>query len=130
MTYNQQGYESHCKKYKEYKEWEENRNPIRYESNLHKNYDSKNIMHCTRLIHMGLELAKGEGFNVLRTWDRDFLLDIRNHKFEYDEIMEYVEQKHAEFEEAIKTSTLPKQIDMDFVNDLLIHIRNEQLKIF
>ena len=87
-------------------------------------------MHCTRLIHMGLELAKGEGFNVFRTWDRDFLLDIRNHKFEYDEIMEYVEQKHAEFEEAIKTSTLPKQIDMDFVNDLLIHIRNEQLKIF
>ena len=130
MTYNQQGYESHCKKYKEYKEWEENRNPIRYESNLHKNYDSKNIMHCTRLIHMGLELAKGEGFNVLRTWDRDFLLDIRNHKFEYDEIIEYVEQKHAEFEEAIKTSALPKQIDMDFVNDLLIHIRNEQLKIF
>lgn len=130
MTYNQNGYESHCKKYKEYKEWEEKRNPIRYESNLNKNYDSKNIMHCTRLIHMGLELAKGEGFNVYRTWDRDFLLDIRNHKFEYDEIMEYVEQKHAEFDDAIKASTLPKHIDMDFVNDLLIHIREEQLKLF
>ena len=45
------------------------------------------MMHCTRLIHMGLELAKGEGFNIERTWDREFLLNIRNHKMEYDELI-------------------------------------------
>ena len=110
-----------------YKEWEKNRNPIRYESNLNKNYDAKNIMHCVRLMHMGIELAKGEGFNVKRTWDRDFLLDIRNHKMEYDEIMAYVEEKHKEFNEAIKTSAIKDSIDINFVNDLLIEIRKKQL---
>ena len=128
MTYNQTGYTKHCIDYKNYQEWVKNRNQIRYDSNLNKNYDSKNICHCVRLMHMGLELAKGEGFNVQRTWDRDFLLDIRNHKFEYDEIMEYVTQKHNEFNEAIKTSTIKDSIDVNFVNDLLIDIRKQQLK--
>ena len=64
MTYNQQGYESHCRKYKEYQEWVEKRNPARYESNLKSNYDVKNVMHCVRLLHMGKELAEGKGFKV------------------------------------------------------------------
>lgn len=128
ITYNQSGYTKHCIDYKNYKDWEKNRNPIRYESNLHKNYDSKNMMHCTRLIHMGLELAKGEGFNVERTWDRDFLLNIRNHKMEYDELIAYIEEKNNEFNEAIKTSTIKEHVDVQFVNDLLKTIRKEQLK--
>lgn len=128
VTYNQTGYTKHCLDYKNYKDWEKNRNPIRYESNLNKNYDSKNMMHCTRLIHMGLELAKGEGFNIERTWDREFLLNIRNHKIEYDELIDYIEQKHQEFNEAIKTSQIKEKIDVDFVNNLLIEIRKEQLK--
>ena len=86
------------------------------------------MMHCTRLIHMGLELAKGEGFNIERTWDREFLLNIRNHKIEYDELIDYIEQKHQEFNEAIKTSQIKEKIDVDFVNNLLIEIRKEQLK--
>ena len=128
VTYNQTGYTKHCLDYKNYKDWEKNRNPIRYESNLNKNYDSKNMMHCTRLIHMGLELAKGEGFNIERTWDREFLLNIRNHKIEYDELIDYIEQKHQEFNEAIKTSQIKEKIDVDFVNNLLIEVRKEQLK--
>ena len=78
-------------------------------------------------MHMGIELANGDGFNVKRTWDREFLLDVRNHKFEYDEIMEYVKQKHLEYNEAIKTSTIKDSIDVNFVNDLLIEIRTKQL---
>jgi predicted nucleotidyltransferase len=130
MVYNKQGYECHCKKYKQYKEWETNRNPVRYESNLNKGYDSKNMMHCTRLLHMGLELAKGEGFNVQRTWDRDFLLKIRNHEFEYDELMAYVEEKTSEFDALAKESTLPTSIDKNVLNDLLVSIREEQFKLF
>jgi hypothetical protein len=76
MSFNKDGYTVHCKKYREYKEWEAKRNPVRYESNLHKNYDSKNIYHTIRLIHMSKELAENKGFNIVRTWDRDFLIDI------------------------------------------------------
>ena len=123
MTYNQNGYESHCKKYKEYQEWVAKRNPVRYESNLKSNYDRKNMMHCVRLIHMGKELAEGKGFNVVRTWDREMLLDIRNNKYEYDEIIEYVEKLYKETDEMSKTCNLPDTVDKEKVHKLLIEAR-------
>lgn len=125
MSYNDDGFQSHCKQYKDYKDWEKKRNQARYESNLEKNYDSKNIMHCVRLIQMGIELAKTGELNVDRekAGDRQFLLDIRNHKYEYDYLIDYCEKKKTEMEEAIKTSNLPEEIDKEFVNELLIKIR-------
>lgn len=126
MSYNDEGFQSHCKQYKDYKDWEKNRNQARYESNLEKNYDSKNIMHCVRLIQMGIELAKTGELNVDRekVGDRQFLLDIRNHKYEYDYLIDYCEKKKAEMDEAIKTSNLPEEIDKNFVNELLISVRS------
>ena len=123
MTYNQNGYESHCRKYKEYQEWVEKRNPIRYESNLKSNYDCKNVMHCVRLLHMGKELAEGQGFNVVRTWDRQMLLDIRNHKYEYEEIIDYVENLFEDMKQKIETCPLPDTVDKAKVNELLIKAR-------
>ena len=123
MTYNKDAYTCHCRDYKEYKEWEEKRNPVRYEGNLGHNYDAKNVMHCMRLVRMAKELAQGKGFNVVRTWDRDYLLDIRNHKFEYEEVMAQLENEKAEMEEAIKSCTLPDYVDVEKVNNLLIEAR-------
>lgn len=123
MTYNKDGYVSHCRDYKNYKDWEKRRNPVRYESNLGHNYDAKNVMHCMRLIRMAKELAQGKGFNVVRTWDREYLLDIRNHKFEYEEVMEQLGREKAEMEEAIKTCTLPDTVNIDEVNHLLVKAR-------
>lgn len=125
MSYNKNGYATHCREYKEYKDWEKKRNQARYESNLEKNYDSKNIMHCVRLIQMGIELAKTGELNVDRekAGDRQFLLDIRNHKYEYDYLIDYCEKKKVEMDEAIKTSNLPEEIDKEVVNELLIRVR-------
>lgn len=123
MAYNKNGYMRHCRDYKDYKEWEKNRNPARYESNLGHNYDAKNVMHCMRLVRMAKELAQGKGFNVVRTWDRDYLLDIRNHKFEYEDVMVQLEKEKLEMEEAIKSCTLPERVDFDKVNNLLYDVR-------
>ena len=125
MTYNKDGYITHCREYKEYKEWEQKRNPVRYESNLDKNYDSKNMMHCIRLVRMAKELAQGKGFNVVRDADRQYLLDVRNHKFEYDEVMEQVNKEVDEMKLAMETTSLPEKIDYDKVNQLLIKVRKE-----
>lgn len=123
MTYNQNGYESHCRKYKEYQEWVIKRNPVRYESNLKSNYDTKNVAHCVRLLHMGRELAAGKGFNVVRTWDRELLLDIRNHTYEYEDIMNYIEKIFDEVQRLMRTCTLPETVDKEKVNELLIKAR-------
>ena len=130
MSFNKDGYSTHCIKYREYKEWEKNRNPIRYESNLKKSYDAKNVGECIRLIHTGIELANGDGFNVYRTWDRDFILDVRNHKYEYEEIIKYVEDKQKEMENAISKSSIKEKVDSEEVNRLLIKIREKYYQKF
>ena len=127
MSYNQTGYTKHCIDYKNYKDWEKNRNPIRYESNLNKNYDAKNVSHAFRLMEMCIEIAKGEGINVRRTKDRDFLLDVKNHKYEYEDIIKKLDEKKIEMDEAIKNSTIPDEIDIEKVNQLLLDIRVTQI---
>lgn len=129
ISYNQSGYSTHCRQYAEYQDWVKNRNPKRYESNLEKNYDSKNMMHCFRLMHMAGEIAEGKGMILQRTWDRQFLLDVRNHKFEYDEIVELLEADKEKMNLLMEKSTIREAIDRDFVNDLMIEIRKKQFGI-
>lgn len=130
MTFNKDAYQTHCKEYKDYKDWEKNRNPIRYESNLNHSYDSKNLSHSFRLVNMCIEIAKGEGMKVnRRNIDRDFLLEVRHHKYEYEELIERLDEKIKEMEEAIKASTIPETINIETVNNLLLDIRRKQLKL-
>lgn len=128
ISYNKDGYSSHCRVWKEYQDWIKHRNPVRYESNLKKSYDAKNMCECFRLINCGIEIARGEGYKVDRSnIDADFLLDVKNHKYEYNELMEMLEKKNDEMEKAVAESTIPEKIDVEFVNDLLLKIRKEQL---
>lgn len=134
MTYNENGYRQHCKKYKEYEDWKQNRNKTRYENNLigkekenvSKFYDSKNMGHCFRLIAMCTEVAKGEGLKLDRTGiDRDFLLDVRNRKYTYDELLEKLLSMKDEMDKEIEKSTIPDNIDKEFVNNMLLNIRKD-----
>lgn len=118
-SYNKDGYIKHCIDYRNYQDWVKHRNPIRYESNLNKNYDAKNMCECFRLMHCGIEIANGEGYIVDRSGiDADFLLDVKNHKYEYDELMERLKEDKEKMEIAMAKSTLKDDIDQDFVNEL------------
>ena len=76
---------------------------------------------------MGYEIATGQGIILDRekAGDKEFLMNIRNHKYEYDELMEIVNKDKENLDEAIEKSALPKKIDESFVNDLLIDIRKK-----
>lgn len=126
VSYNKDGFSKHCTDYKNYQNWIKHRNPVRYESNLNKNYDAKNVSEAIRLMLTCIDIAKGKGCIVKRTEDRELLLDIKKHKYEYEEVIAMMEEKKAEMEEAIASSTLPEDIDCDKVNDLLISIRKQQ----
>ena len=130
MSYNKDGFKKHCKDYKEFMEWKANRNPVRYAENKDKNYDAKNVSHSFRLMNMCIEIAQGKGFIVNRRGiDREFLLDIKQHKYEYDDIIKLLDAKKIEMDEAIASSTLPDDIDVDFVNNFVVNIRKKQLGI-
>lgn len=128
IAYNLDAYSQHCRTYAEYQRWVKERNPERYRSNLDKNYDSKNMMHMFRLVHMASEIAEGRGVILERTEDRQFLIDVRNHKYEYDELMVLLEEDAARMNALMASSTIPDHIDPNFVNDLMIEIRNQQFQ--
>ena len=62
-----------------------------------------------------------------RNIDRDFLLDVKNHKYEYDDVINMLDEKKRIMDDAISKSVLPEDIDINVVNDILINIRKEQL---
>lgn len=125
VFYNKDSYTKYCRDYKEYWEWVANRNPARYEKNMEigKNYDSKNIMHCIRLLRMAEEMLRTGELNVRRA-DRDNLLAIRNGEFEYDYLLDYAEDKIKLLDELVPISPLPKEVDMELLNNLLVNIRD------
>lgn len=129
ISYNKDGYSCHCVDYKNQKEWEKNRNPQRYMENKGKMFDRKNVAHCIRLLHMGIEIAKTGQFNVDRTnIDRDFILDVRLGNKSYEEIINYVENKKDEMERAMSESTLPDSVDVEMVNNLLLNARKFKIE--
>jgi len=124
ITYNKDGYTMHCKDYREYEEWLKNRNETRYvETQEHgQRIDGKNMMHCIRLIRMAQEIGRGEGINVRRA-DAEELLCIRRGDVDLGQLIEMADKAIEEMDSIFDNSGLPKNVDSELINTLLIHIR-------
>lgn len=124
FQYNMDAFSSHCRKYKEYWEWVDKRNPERFVDDAEHGFNSKNLSHCMRLMIQGMEIAQGKGLILDRTGiDADMLMDIKNHKMTYDEIMAICEEKQAEMEKAFSESTLRDLPPIDKLEEILVNIR-------
>ncbi|MEM6684352.1 MAG: nucleotidyltransferase domain-containing protein [Bacteroidota bacterium] len=124
LFFNKDGYSSYCKKYKEYWSWVEKRNEERYKTTIShgKNYDSKNMMHTFRLLRMAKEIATENTIQLKRT-DRDFLLDVKYGKFEYDELVTWATALKTDLENLYQKSKLPERPNLETINNLLVNIR-------
>ena len=127
MTYNKDGFTQHCNKYRQYQEWVQKRNKVRYEENKEKTWDGKNIMHCLRLLTMAQEIFEGKGVCLTRklAGGAEFFLKVRNHEFEYQYISELLEKKLQDVNKAYENTNLPDKIDTNFVNELLLNTRKK-----
>jgi hypothetical protein len=124
MQFNKDGYSVHCREYREYQEWVENRNDVRFNNTMThgKNYDAKNMMHTFRLLNMAEEIATQKKVIVERP-DREFLLKIKSGGFEYDDLLKMVDEKLDRMDELYKRADLPDMPDEKTTNELLITIR-------
>lgn len=124
LYFNKDGYASYCKEYREYWDWVEKRNETRYIDNLKhgKNYDAKNMMHTFRLLYMAEEILSTGEIKVARP-NRQQLLDIRNGKWEYEELLTRAEEKMKAVEQAYTRSKLPEQPDIESSTKLLVALR-------
>ena len=126
LYFNQDGYTSHCKKYKEYQTWLKERNENRFKMNKEhgKNYDSKNMMHTYRLLLMAQELAEGK-LLVRRPDDQiEKLMKIRRGEYEYEDLLNEAEAMISGLDALYDNSTLPKEVDKETVLSTLLDMRN------
>lgn len=123
---NLDGYQQHCKKYKEYQTWLKERNTSRYVDieNHGQQIDGKNMLHCVRLLRMSKEIASGEGV-IMRRPDAQYLLDIRKGKYNLKEILAECEEVLKDNDKLFDESNLPKECDFDLINQLLINMRKQ-----
>ncbi|WP_157558315.1 DNA polymerase beta superfamily protein [Microscilla marina] len=126
MSFNNDGYSSYCKDYKEYWQWVEERNDARYQGTLDhgKNYDAKNLMHTFRLLTMAEEIAK-EGRLIVRRPDREFLLKIKKGEFEYDDLVKQAEERANNLDDLYAKADLPDTPDVVGLEKALVEIREE-----
>lgn len=119
-------YSRHCRRFREYNEWLENRNTQRYVDvgNHGQQIDGKNMLHCIRLIEMGKEISEGKGFTVRRP-NADYLISIRKGKVDLKKLLDDAKSMLSDMDELYENSDLPKTCDKDFFKQILINIRKQ-----
>jgi hypothetical protein len=118
-------YSTHCKDYREYEQWLEKRNPLRYEDNAKADnlFDTKNMSHCIRLLYTAKDIALNKGL-ILNRPEREQLLDIRNGKYTYEEIINLAEALKEEVDDLFNLNIqLPREVNKKYINKLLLKIR-------
>jgi hypothetical protein len=125
IFYNKDAYSMHCKDYREYKEWLDKRNTDRYVDvkNHNQKIDGKNLLHCRRLLDMAKEIALTGHIEVRRP-NREYLLSIRRGEMNLDTIISEAEKDLKELDVIYEKCDLPKEVDSDFVNNLLLQVRH------
>lgn len=100
--------------------WKKNRNEKRSALEESFGYDTKHASHVVRLLRMGSEILETGKVNVFRP-DAQELLDIRNGKLTYEELLEYAEfMDNKVSKELYKTSFLPKSCDLNLAAKALM----------
>jgi len=82
----------------------------------------KHAMHLIRLLITGKDILDGKGIITKRKEECDLLLDIRNGRYSFDDIFAMAEKYQMDFDESAKKTALPKQVDIDKIEALMMEI--------
>ncbi len=117
----EKAYEKAFRHWKQYQNWKKNRNPARAELEDKYGYDTKHGAHLYRLLTQGEELLTKHTISLPRP-DAELLLEIRNGKYSYDELLELIGNVDEHFDTLYKTSTLPRKSDIVKIDELCVNI--------
>lgn len=124
LFFNLEHYSSYCKEYKEYWEWIEKRNEVRYQGNAEhgKGYDAKNMMHTIRLLQVAEEILNTGKLQVKRP-NREELIPIKVGRYDYDELLAVADTIMAFIDVAEERTTLPEKPDKEYIESILVQMR-------
>lgn len=120
---------SAMKNWKRFESWKANRNKKRAVLEEKFGFDTKHAMHLVRLMRMGTEILNTGKVNVDRTnIDADELKAIRDGDWSYEKVETYSEEMDSKLDELYKTSTLPKNPDREFIDNLCMKVVKSYLE--
>ncbi len=124
VYFNKEAWQQHCKDWKSYETWINERNEQRYvDTQTHgQKIDGKNLMHCRRLLDMALEIAT-EGKFVVRRPNAKELLAIRKGEVNLEDIILKAEEDLAKIDELFLRADLPDDCGTQLIQNLIIKIR-------
>lgn len=94
---------------------------------------NKHAMHLVRLLLMGSEILEGKGINTYREADRDFLLEIRNGRYQeedgsfHQDFFNMVDNLEKRLKYAADNSPLPSKPNFNKIEELVIEINRRRL---
>ena len=127
LIYNRAAYERDLRNHKQYWQWRRERNDARWKSQEsgETDYDAKNMMHTIRLLLSGESILR-HGCPIVRFTGKQqqLLLDIREGRYQYNELIKMAEEKVADLTVLFEKSDLPESADRDAANHLLAELTN------
>jgi len=114
------------KKWENYIQWKNNRNPKRKASEELFGYDGKYASHLFRLMYEGKELLL-TGNLTFPLPNAEWLLSIKNGFYQYEEILEMAKTMESEFETWYNESPLPHKPNINAIKQLYFEIVKEGL---
>lgn len=101
--------------------WQRERNPARAALEAEHGYDTKHGMHLIRLLRMGVEILATADLKVRRD-DAEELLEIRAGRLGYDALLEQADALEQAMHAALRTTSLPADVDEPALDRLLIEL--------
>jgi len=123
-----QRYHRAVRDYKNYRQWQKNRNPARAEMEAKVGYDCKFAMQAIRLLKTGIEILM-DGILIVdrrEAGDAEELLNIKTGKYSYGEVMEMAKTLYEKLDAAEAVSTLRDRVDAEAVNELCMELVSRQ----
>lgn len=126
VKFNEKEYKENSENRKSYHKWKQNRNAKRAILESHHGYDCKHAMHTVRLLNTAQEALETGIIQVHRP-DAAMLMDIRNGKWLYQEVMDYFNEKVDYIRNVAYHKThLPKRPNIKLATKVLLDIREMQ----
>lgn len=118
-------FDSHHTNWKLYWKWKKERNESRSVLEEKYGYDTKHAMHLIRLLRSGVDILQYGTVPVKRA-DADYLKDIRNGIYTYEEIVKESEKLTKQVEEISQKSSLPKEPNYALAKEIMLEIYMKQ----
>lgn len=93
-------------------------------------YDTKYAMHALRLGYQGTEIMRTGKLSIpMEDWVREILIDVRNGKYTYDEILDGLNVLEHELDVEEGRCDLPEQPDVEVLRDFTMSVHLNHWKI-